>query len=443
MSTPTSTSKKGEEEELTEGDRSLVVTPRSDRPPRREGGAPKAKAEPKAKARAAPKAKPKAKQQPRERYDVFFAAGGAYKSAEIERVLRFRCAHVHKEELGSSRGARRDETERASASAASRRPQQQKRYPYKRSDRRKPPKPTRYAHVADNDDEAEEDPYDEDEDEDFEAEDPEMEALVAEGEMPEEEEWPDEDEDFETMDEQAIAEAFTAGWRAKQRTADVRKGRGYKPKGKGAGKGGGKDNRTPEDRKKNSTCASCGERGHWRGDPVCKNVQSGRDPVHKKESGSYYARSSKSREVKQETPAEEMRRQKAAPLRPPEPERPPLVRRPHVALPVEAPRDPPPARRKHDEVDPSTTKDSPDRQKPKMMVGASAKSKGRPEAESSPHRERRHHHRDEHEDRDRSRRRRRRKSRGEEQEGEVAQSARTTPRTDRSGGGWTLGTGGG
>ena len=56
----------GKEEELTDGDRSLVVTPRSERPPRREGGVPKAKAEPKAKTRAAPKAKPKAKHQPRQ-----------------------------------------------------------------------------------------------------------------------------------------------------------------------------------------------------------------------------------------------------------------------------------------------------------------------------------------------------------------------------------------
>ena len=374
----------------------------------------------------------------RERYDVFFAAGGAYKSAEIERVLRFRCAHVHKEEHGSSRGARRDEPERASASAASRRPQQAKRYPYKRGDRRKPPKPTRYAHVADNDDEVEEDPFDEDEDEDFENEDPEMEALVAEGEMPEEEEWSEEDEDLETMDEQALTEAFTAGWRAKQRTADARKSRGFKPEGKGAGKGGG-DRRTPEDRKKNSTCASCGEKGHWRGDPVCRNVQSGKDPVHKKESGSYYARSSKSREVKEETPAEEMRRRKAAPWsrKPPEPEepppeRPPLVRRPHVALPVETPRDAPPTRRKHDEVEKSKVKDSPDRQKQRTTLpGATAKSKTRPETEGDPPRRRRSHR--EGEDRDRSRRRRRRKSREERGE-EAGETPASTPRTERSDG---------
>jgi hypothetical protein len=372
----------------------------------------------------------------RERYDVFFAAGGAYKSAEIERVLRFRCAHVHKEEHGGSRGARRDEPERASASAASRRPQQAKRYPYKRGDRRKPPKPTRYAHVADNDDEVEEDPFDEDDDEDFENEDPEMEALVAEGEMPEEEEWSEEDEDLETMDEQALTEAFTAGWRAKQRTADARKSRGFKPKGKGAGKGGG-DRRTPEDRKRNSTCASCGEKGHWRGDPVCRNVQSGKDPVHKKESGSYYARSSKSREVKEETPAEEMRRRKAAPWsrKPPEPkepppERPPLVRRPHVALPVETPRDAPPTRRKHDEVEKSKVKDSPDRQKQRTTLpGATAKSKTRPESDADPPRRRRSHR--EGEDRDRSRRRRRRKSREERGE-EAGETPASTPRTERS-----------
>lgn len=34
--------------------------------------------------------------------------------------------------------------------------------------------------------------------------------------------------------------------------------------------------------KKSSTCSSCGMKGHWKGDPECPNVKSGKDPLHKK-----------------------------------------------------------------------------------------------------------------------------------------------------------------
>ena len=34
------------------------------------------------------------------------------------------------------------------------------------------------------------------------------------------------------------------------------------------------------------TCASCGEVGHWRGDPQCRNVNNGKDALHKKKENS-------------------------------------------------------------------------------------------------------------------------------------------------------------
>ena len=39
-----------------------------------------------------------------------------------------------------------------------------------------------------------------------------------------------------------------------------------------------------DDRKKNSTCADCKQKGHWKGDPECPKVQSGETkPFKKKE----------------------------------------------------------------------------------------------------------------------------------------------------------------
>ena len=313
----------------------------------------------------------------KERYDVFFAAGGHYKSAEIERVLRFRCAHVHKEEQ-VGRATRREE-HRASASSGSKRPPPRKSFPYRRGDRRRPYKPTRYTHLADHE---EEDEPDEEEDDYDEEEDLEMEAMIADGEMPEEEwsendEYDEDEDDFETMDQHALSEAFAAGWRAKNKTAEARKSRGYKQKGKGKGKGKPSEQRNPEDRKKNSTCASCLQKGHWKGDSVCPNVKSGQDPPHRKEQqGSYIVRGgsadrsgksagkSKSpgknkspgkgnkgkRSNKMGTPAAERGRPaerdrgraSSGSQKPPEPDHPPPGRRDVRDMPP-APKEPPPA----------------------------------------------------------------------------------------------------
>ena len=215
---------------------------------------------------------------------MFFAAGGAYKSADIERVLRFRCSQLHLDE-------RKPTAHREDRTAPIRRPPPRKSV--KRTDRRGPYKPTRHTHWADAEDDWE---YDDEEDSfgDPDNEDLEHEALMAEEDMPEEEAYEDDegyydddDEDLDTVDRGALQEAFSAGWSAKSKTAQQRKGRGYKGDGKPKGKGKGKskrppDTRTPDARKKNSTCASCGQRGHWKGDEVCPNVRSGKDAVHQK-----------------------------------------------------------------------------------------------------------------------------------------------------------------
>ncbi|CAL1157114.1 unnamed protein product [Cladocopium goreaui] len=284
----------------------------------------------------------------RERYDCFFAAGGAYRSAPIEKVLRFRCANVHIEE--------RPETRRQEGYPRASRPPP-KRRTFKRSDRRTPHRATRHAHVADEDD-----GYDEDEDFDqaTDEEDLEQEALMAEEEMPEEEDWSyyeddAENEEVEAVDQAALQEAFAAGWRAKDKTAQARQNRGYRDSGKpqkGRGKGKRPDSRKPDDRKRNSTCASCGQKGHWRGDAICPNVQSGKDAPHRKESSTHYTTASGSGKGSALQP-----KRGSAPSPDRADDRPPLQRRPGSASREEGqagttPKCPPtPPPKKKDEVD--------------------------------------------------------------------------------------------
>ena len=230
----------------------------------------------------------------RERMDIFFAAGGKYDSKSIERVMRFRCQNIHTEEK------RQPYKPRGPSGGGQLKPPPSKRMnqPYRRTDRRGPQKPSRHhgSHVAEpelpeEDDEDEEaadqedleqevfnltqgqdDHYDPDDDQDQEGYD-------------EYEEWgEEEDDDFGSVSD--LRDAYAAGWRAKQKAADKKKQRGHGPAGsaKGRGKkGGGKtrppDNRSAEDRKKNSRCAACGQIGHWHSDPVCpKHGGSGSAP---------------------------------------------------------------------------------------------------------------------------------------------------------------------
>ena len=83
----------------------------------------------------------------------------------------------------------------------------------------------------------------------------------------------------EDVDEEELKEVFAAGWKAKQKTAEVRKSRGWKKPDQRGAKGG---SQSTDARKKVTTCASCGKVGHWKGDAECPNVQSGQDPPHQK-----------------------------------------------------------------------------------------------------------------------------------------------------------------
>ena len=223
----------------------------------------------------------------KERYDIFFAAGGRYASGPIERVMRFRCQTIHLDEKKQSHETPRKKWDnrdhRGRASYGRRRPERQ--------DRRTSHRPSRHsAHVAGHDEEDEDWEEEENEDE-LENEDLENEALNMEGGYGDEQEDEEyyEDEEQDPDDDEAggssvreVARAFVQGWKAKSQSAETRKGRGYRSgssKGKG-NKGKGKrppDDRKVEDRKRNSTCASCGQKGHWHGDPECPKVKSGED----------------------------------------------------------------------------------------------------------------------------------------------------------------------
>ena len=227
----------------------------------------------------------------KERYDVFFAAGGSYRSGPLEKVLRFRCANVH---LDERPGRARDEKPNPVH-----RPPFRRKQPMRRTDRRAPYRPTRHTHVADQDEDYE--GYD-DEDEDegcpTDEEDLEQEAMMADEDYYEDDQdegYTEDEEEIEDISQEDLREAYAAGWKARQQTAQARQSRGYKGGGKkGKGKGKRQESRNPDDRKKNSTCASCLQKGHWKGDAVCPNVKSGRDkPHHKAENSSMWATSSR------------------------------------------------------------------------------------------------------------------------------------------------------
>ena len=86
----------------------------------------------------------------------------------------------------------------------------------------------------------------------------------------------------EGLAEESITEAFTAGWKAKAKTAAARKARGWSA---GKGPGTSSTSKSLAEKKKISTCSSCGQKGHWKGDSQCPNVIAGRDPPHRKPEG--------------------------------------------------------------------------------------------------------------------------------------------------------------
>ncbi|CAK9054149.1 unnamed protein product [Durusdinium trenchii] len=124
-------------------------------------------------------------------------------------------------------------------------------------------------------------------DEDLEAEEMLNEVLIEDqaNEDPEElppiEEGLDEgldEDDPEEMEEQ-IMEAYAAGWKAKTKMNEKRKGRGWS---QGSNRSSPGIPPSVAQKKQASHCASCGQKGHWRGDPQCPNVVSGKDRPHQK-----------------------------------------------------------------------------------------------------------------------------------------------------------------
>ena len=238
----------------------------------------------------------------RERYDIFYAAGGAYDPARIEKVMRFRRSNIHTEEKKSSYGERTsnrlpDDKGKAHLKA---RPS---KYQPRRSDRRTRPRASHHAaHVAENDEPNDDDDDYEEEPGDADSEDLEKEALLAARDEDDEDEahpdYDDEEPDYDRESEleaagvEDLRDAYAAGWKAKQKASEQRLGRGYRGGGKGQEKGK-KRHKTPDQRKASSKCKSCGQIGHWHGDAECPNVKSGKDPPKEKHgTGTYVASAS-------------------------------------------------------------------------------------------------------------------------------------------------------
>ena len=213
----------------------------------------------------------------RDRLDVFYSAGGVYNSESIERALRHRCAHLREEErrvpsntrLRTSSRSGSSSTSASSSSAAS-----------SASTRR--PLRKHGVHLA---------AIDEDEQGSDDEEDLEQEALEDQpgGHVPEDypagegdEEFDEDDGDGMDVGEAEVYEAFSAGWKAKAKVNARKLGRGYRRPGAtpSASTSASGSTRSLTEKKKASHCASCGQRGHWRGDPECPHVKSGQDQPH-------------------------------------------------------------------------------------------------------------------------------------------------------------------
>ena len=195
----------------------------------------------------------------RERLDCYYAAGASYDSLEIEKALRVRCGRIHEEEKRVSQP--RERTSDGYRNSGGNYGYTKKKVFVKRK--------VNHTHVEQGVDEGED--CDE------------MECIEEENALDETMEPEDSAEDqlssVEDVDEEELKEVFAAGWKAKQKTAEVRKSRGWKKPDQRGAKGG---SQSTDARKKVTTCASCGKVGHWKGDAECPNVQSGQDPPHQK-----------------------------------------------------------------------------------------------------------------------------------------------------------------
>ena len=194
----------------------------------------------------------------KEKYDVYYSAGAIYDPLAIEKALRVRCAQVHVDEKRlTSRPHYKDKEK----------DDEVKVFKKKKIFIKKRMHGTH--HTEQPLEEYEEDPMEQ------EPEDDKLPDDLPEEEDDEQEEEADNETSEGEMEEGELKEAFAAGWKAKQKIADIKRHRGWKTDKKGD-KGGNIDAR-----KKATTCSSCGKQGHWRGDPECPNVISGRDQLHK------------------------------------------------------------------------------------------------------------------------------------------------------------------
>ena len=192
---------------------------------------------------------------------MFYAAGAGFQSTAIEKALRVRCSRIHEDE--KRRSYRYEDKSTPNA-----RPRGQQYFKKKVSIKK-----YNGAHVAEGDPELEEETEEPGEMDDEDA----LDILFEdEGEGCEEEAEEDEEDSMETDE---LKEIFAAGWKAKQKTAEARKNRGWKVTNAEKGQGG-TGGRAVDLKKKNSTCSSCGKMGHWKGDACCPNVLSGRDQPH-------------------------------------------------------------------------------------------------------------------------------------------------------------------
>eukprot|EP00439_Symbiodinium_sp_Y106_P039992 s2027_g4.t2 len=211
----------------------------------------------------------------RDRLDVFYSAGGSYNSAAIERALRHRCSHVHEEERRLPSLSRPVRSSRAPSSAASSVSASTSASSFRSRGTRK-----HGVHVAEHPDE-------EEDEENIDVEDLEQEEQDQGGPLVDDEclgaAEPDAGLDQDSQEETDVFEAFQAGWKAKMKAGEKRKARGYRVVPAGSAKSGvaSSGGKSLALKKKSSTCASCGGKGHWRGDPECPNVQNGQDALHR------------------------------------------------------------------------------------------------------------------------------------------------------------------
>ena len=215
----------------------------------------------------------------RERLDVFFSAGGSYIPRDIERALRHRCQKIHEEERRLPSSFRKPGFARSTTSSRSMSSSMSASTSSTFSKGKGKGK-GHGVHVASLDEEPEGEDFDE-ELEDLEG-DPEAYEAYMQEHGDREESLLEENEDEEMSEEDGVTrddlqEAYAAGWRAKDKISEKKKGRSFH---RVIRVGGGK--RDEEDpRKKSTTCSSCGGLGHWKGDPQCPKVKSGEDPLFK------------------------------------------------------------------------------------------------------------------------------------------------------------------